>query len=303
MSPLGRPASPLTRLAAVVVNYRSSDETLAAVHSLRASRRPPEPIIVVDNGSADGSAGRIAAAGCEVALVALGRNLGFAGGANAGIRMALEAGAHAVLLLNSDARVHPDCVDRLKAALVDPQVGVVGPTLLGWDTPYVIESIGMEYSPWSGRMRQLGAGQRLPCRPGTRIVDGIVGTAMLIRRDVFEAIGLLDEAYFFYCEDLDFCVRARRAGFRSMHVSEAIAWHRGAHSIGPRSPDRIYWATRSHLRLASRALPLPGPLSFVRSAAIVALNGAHLVARRAAPLWPGARAWLRAVWHHLDRHE
>jgi GT2 family glycosyltransferase len=292
-------AEPARALAAIIVNYRTPDETLAAVASLRASRRRPDPIIVVDNGSGDGSPERIAAAEPGAKLMALGQNLGYSAGANVALRVALEAGAQTVLLLTSDARVAPDCVARLEAEAARPGVGIAGPTVLRLDQPDIVDSLGIRYAPWTGRMRVIGAGGRRPARPDVRAVDALAGTVLCVRRAVFDAAGLFDPAYFFYYEDLDLCLRARRAGFASVLVGDAVAWHRGAASVGPRSPARGYWATRGQLRLAARARPLPAPLSALRAVGIVAMNAAHLVVRRPAPLGPGARAIGRAVWHHL----
>jgi GT2 family glycosyltransferase len=287
------------RIAAIVVNHRTVAETLLAVGSLRASRRAPDLILIVDNGSGDGSAAALQGPGQTV--VALEHNLGFAAGANAGIRVALARQARAVFLLNSDARVHPECLGLLEAALAPPAVGIAGPTLLRWGAPDTIESQGIVYAPLSGRMRHRGAGARLPRGATTRSVDGIAGTAMLIKREVLDSVGLFDEDYFLYYEDLDLCWRARRAGFGSVCVDAARAWHRGAYSVGARSPERVYWAARGHLRLAARARPLPCPLDGARVAAVVGWNAAHLVVRRAAPLGPGARALGRALWDHLRR--
>jgi GT2 family glycosyltransferase len=290
-------------LIAVVVNHRTPDETLLAVDSLRSAHRPPDRIVVVDNGSMDGSVARLEAAGVET--LALPRNLGFAGGANTGIRQGLVLGAASLLLVNSDARLHPACVGALERALVG-DVGIAGPSVLMHDAPDRIESAGIRYAACTGRMRLVGAGRRLD-RPGgrndgpSRTVDGIAGTVMLIRRDVLETVGDFDEGFFLYFEDLDLCLRARRAGFRCVHVPEALAWHRGAHSIGRRSAERIYWATRGHLRLAKRAHPLPAPLGWLRAAVIVSLGAANVLMRRPVPVAAGVWALARGAWDHARR--
>jgi len=117
-----------SRLAAVVLNYRTAGETVRAVEALRASRRPVQDLIVVDNGSGDGSPRRLATFGPDITLLETGANLGFSGGNNVGIREALRRGADLVLLVNSDARVGPECVGRLEAALgEEPAAGIVGP--------------------------------------------------------------------------------------------------------------------------------------------------------------------------------
>ena len=270
------------RLVAIIVDFGTPDHTRSAVHSLLSSHRRPDRILVIENtpdgiGVVDG-----------VERVRSGRNLGFAGGANLGVRASLAGGADALLLLNSDARVAPDCLERLESALRPPDVGMAAPAILR-DSGEV-ESLGLLYDARTGRMRHV----QKPCR-----VDGLSGAAMLVKRATFERVGLLDEEYFMYFEDVDFCLRAREQGLRSVCVPEAVAHHDGARSIGPRSPRRVYFATRNHLRLASRTLPLPAAFATVRAAGIVGLNLAHLFARAPCPLGPGLLAVGRGTWDHM----
>jgi GT2 family glycosyltransferase len=104
---------------------------------------------------------------------------------------------------------------------------------------------------------------------------------MLIRREVFDAIGPLDEQYFFGFEDLDFCLRARAAGFATILAESAAVYHEGGQSIGATSPRRLYFAARNHLRLADRVNPgANGAVAAGRRASIVMLNLAHAVRAR-----------------------
>jgi len=120
---------------------------------------------------------------------------------------------------------------------------------------------------------------------------------MLIRREVFERIGFLDEAYFFSFEDIDFCLRARSAGLHTGCVQDARAYHEGGRTIGRRSARRIYFGTRNHLRLAARAGPPAGlPL---RMGMVVGLNAAYVLMSPEAPLVRGASALVRGAWHHF----
>src|SRR6185295_17162088 len=101
-----------------------------------------------------------------------------------------------------------------------------------------IASAGMRYVPRTGRMRHLRVGESVDAYslPSQAVVDGVSGCVMMIRRQVFDAIGLLDEDYFFSFEDLDFCLRARRAGFATVVSGRATAYHEGSRSIGVSSP-------------------------------------------------------------------
>ena len=128
-----------------------------------------------------------------------------------------------------------------------------------------------------------------------RLVDAVSGCVMLIRREVFERVELLDEAYFFSFEDIEFCLRAGEAGFQTGCGQDAVAYHDGGRTIGRRSSRRIYFATRNHLRLAARS----GPRSPLRTGMVVGLNAAYLLLSPEAPLVRGTSALIRGAWHHF----
>jgi GT2 family glycosyltransferase/glycosyltransferase involved in cell wall biosynthesis len=275
------------RVAAVVLNYRTPDDTFLAVKSLLASRRPFDEVIVVDNDREGGiGCARAALQGVwsRITYMSTGANLGFSGGMNAGIREALTRGADRVLLVNSDVIVPPDCVERLEQCLeTAPSAGIAGPVVLARSEPDMIASLGMSYSAATGRMRHRGFGDRITDqdRSAARIVDGVSGCLMLVTRRVFDAIGLLDEDYFFSFEDLDFCLRATRAGFTTVLVGTSTAYHEGGRSLDATSPRRLYFAARNHLLVAARTGPAGSVRAALRAASIVALNLAH------AALWRG----------------
>jgi GT2 family glycosyltransferase/glycosyltransferase involved in cell wall biosynthesis len=285
---IGRRLAPPPRVAAIVLNYRAPLDTLLAVKSLLASRRSIQDIIVVDNDPSEDARAALAGVAPAITYLRAERNLGFSGGMNVGIREALARGADRILLVNSDVIVPPDCVERLEAGLVaTPGAGIAGPVVLARSEPDSIASLGISYRPRSGRMRHRGFGTRLARHTitGRAAVDGISGCLMLVTRDVFEAAGLFDEDYFFSFEDLDFCLRARRAGFTTVLATSAVTYHEGGRSIGARSPRRLYFAARGHLLLARRAGPAAGALATLwRTCSIVALNLAHAVVSSGAPV-------------------
>jgi GT2 family glycosyltransferase len=123
---------------------------------------------------------------------------------------------------------------------------------------------------------------------------------MLIRREVFDEIGMLDEAYFFSFEDVDFCLRARDAGFAIACVQDARAYHEGGRTIGRRSARRVYFGTRNHLRLAARTGSTASRP--VRFALVAAFNAAYVLVSPESPLLAGSAAFVRGVWHHLVGH-
>ena len=285
------------RLAAVVLNYKAPDDTFLAVRSLLASRRRLDEIIVVDNDASDDCRRTLEAVWSQIVYLPTGSNLGFSGGVNVGIRAALERGADAVMLVNSDVVIAPDCVEHLEQSFARaPHAGIAGPVVLARSEPGQVASLGISYEPFSGRMRHSLVGARFASlhTPTETIVDAVSGCLMLIKREVVDAIGLFDEDYFFTFEDLDFCLRARDAGFATVLVGDATAYHEGSRSIGAESTERLYFAARNHLLLASRTGPSIGRVASVcRTASIVLLNFAH------AAISPSgaATARFRAVAH------
>ena len=306
-------ARAVPRIAAVVLNHGTPDDTFLAVRSLLASRfvtgsgvvsarrreTTPDPVtnrldtvIVVENDDDADAEERtrraLAPVWARIVYIDAGGNRGFPGGVNVGIREALARGADRVLLINSDVLVPPDCVARLATALDEtPNAGIAGPLVLSRSEPDRIASAGLSYSPRSGRMRHRGFGDPAAGSSAApaRAVDAVSGCAMLVAREVFDRIGLFDEDYFFSFEDLDFCLRAHDAGFSTVIVPAAAAYHEGGRSIGAVSPRRLYFASRNHLLLASRRGRGSGLLArSARTLSVAALNLAHAVRSRGAAL-------------------
>ena len=293
-----RPAGPTTgarvAIAAVILNYDTPTDTLLAVRSLLASRRAPDQIRVVDNGPDEACARALAPVMHAIRYVRSAGNIGFSAGCNAGIRAALDEGAELVLLVNSDAVIAPDAIERLEHALAaQPGAGISAPLIVSRAEPGIVASAGITYSTSSGRMKHDGFGDSAEdwCEGPARDAAAVSGCVMMIRRELFDRAGVFDERYFYSFEDIELCLRARRAGFGSLLVPSAIAYHEGHRSIGSASVARLYYAARNHLLLAQSALPQTGLRAAARAAGIVALNLAY--ALRA----PGMRrtAALRAV--------
>jgi GT2 family glycosyltransferase/peptidoglycan/xylan/chitin deacetylase (PgdA/CDA1 family) len=289
------PTGPSRRLAGVVLNFRTPDDTLAAVRSLLASTRPFDDIIVVDNDNAPGCADQVMRIGAPVRYLAAGRNLGFSGGMNLGISSALLAGAGAILLVNSDATLTPECAARLEHRL-NARVGLVGPVVRGPDDAVI--SCGIDYAPRSGRMRER---QASPTDATEIEVAAVSGCVLLVAREVWDTVGLLDVDYFFSFEDIDFCLRARAAGFATVVAANAVAHHRGSRTIGADSPRRLYFAARNHLLVASRVSPAGRFTSMLRTSSIVSLNVAHAVRSGHGTLVQRLRAVFRGTRDYFQR--
>jgi GT2 family glycosyltransferase len=217
--------------AVVVVHWGDPADTIACVRSVVASTLPARPLIVIDNGT--GAIRPEMVPGAE--LVALPDNVGFAGGSNAGIRAALAAGADSVVLLNNDATVDRGCLGALVAAAADARVAAVGAKVLAASAPGRLWATYGRVT-WRAALVEL-VGRDQPDGPRfatTCDVDWVPGTAMLLARRALDDVGLLDERFFAYHEDVDWCVRARARGWRIVFAPGARVLHRGEGSLAGR---------------------------------------------------------------------
>jgi hypothetical protein len=209
---------------------------------------PNFQVVVVDNGSDDGSQEAIRERFTSVTLLENGENLGFAGGNNVGISFALQRGADYVLLLNNDTVVDPRCLTLLvDAADGNERIGIVGPTIYYFDEPGLVWSAG-------GRMDwRRGRPYLSPPSRDEDEVDYVTGCAMLVKSEVIRRIGLLDERFFMYFEEVDWCIRAKRVGFEVVHVPEAKVWHKISLEKQFASPRISYYMTRNRLLFLKKA--------------------------------------------------
>lgn len=244
------------RLSILVVNWNTREDLLACLGSLRdAAIAVPHEVVVVDNASADGSADAVAAAFPVYRLIRASRNLGFAGGNNLAIA---EATGDLLMLLNPDTLVRAGELEKLVAYLdAHPAVGIVAPRLVYGDgsfqlsaTPFVTPAdVYYEFARFPRALQPRA--QREPRRlyafdpVEAKAVDTVMGAAMLVRRAVVDQIGGLDEGYFMYGEEMDWCWRAKAAGWEVHWLPTAEVTH-----LGGRAAARVPYEMLAH-RFAS----------------------------------------------------
>ena len=239
---------PEPRVLAVVLNWRQPAMTLECVRALSAMTAPARfDILVIDNGSGDGSAEalrRDLPAGVE--LLVLPENLGFGRGNNIGMRRALDAGYSHALLINNDAFPAPDMLDRLLSA-ADEGIALLSPKIYYDDRPDVLWFAGARRKRRTLDIADTGRGEADgPQWSADRDVDYLLGTCLLVNLAAVAPVGLFDERYFMYFEDLDWSIRLQRAGYRLRLVAGAHLAHRvAASSGGLDSPFRRYHLARS----------------------------------------------------------
>ena len=248
----------LPRVGIVVLNWNGGEVTRRCLASLRERDYPAATVYLVDNGSTDGSGVRLAVefAGDGVVTIENGDNLGFSAGNNPGIRRALDDGCDMVLLLNNDVVcTEPGFLAAgVRAMLAVPGAGIIGGKLTGWPDTTRLWSVGGETGWMSERF--LGLGEVEAGRYDTPAQRTFVsGAMMLVRREVFERIGLLAEEYWFGSEDREFCVRARRAGFALRYEPRFRAAHEAGASHAAVRPEWVYFDALSRMLFKRRNLP------------------------------------------------
>ena len=259
------------RVAVIVLNWNGREDTLTCLASLQEQTIPLE-IVAVDNGSEDGSEAAIRQAYPAIMVVQTGRNLGYSGGNNVGIRHALACGATHIFIVNNDITLAPNCVAELLAdCLAHPEAAAAAPKTCYLSEPTTVSFAG-------GRMNRKGdavhVGLGQPDGPEyarAEEIDWITGCALFATRQAFERVGLLDERFFLLFEDAEWSLRARKAGMKLRYVPTAQLWHGGSKTFGSkRTTTYQYYFTRNGLlwleRYASLPLRLPLAMRFLSEA-------------------------------------
>lgn len=258
----------MSKTAVVIVHFKGTDDTLACVNSLvnTENKNQTFSIIVVINPSEEDHSnllGTFQKIYPQIIIIENKINTGFAGGNNIGIRKAMEIGSDQIILLNNDTEVPGDFINSFaEYGKSDKSIGLV--------SPKIYFTKGFEYHKdkyqenekgkviWYGGgiidWSNIYASHRGVDEVDTGQFDQIsetefaTGCCMLIKKEVIEKIGFLDEKYFLYYEDIDYSVRVKKAGYRVMYYPKSFIWHKNASSSGkPGSPIHIYYQTRNRL--------------------------------------------------------
>lgn len=287
---------PLVR--SVVLNWNGWRDTLPCLRSLEELDYPRHRPLVVDNGSTDDSVARISAAFPGVELLETGRNLGFGGGCNAGIRHVMRDGCDYVWLLNNDTLVEPATLSALVAeAEADPRVGMVASVLRYHHHPEEVQAWGGGAVRW-----WLGLPRHLRTPEEARRLDYLVGASLLARTAMLREIGLFDEGFFLYWEDADLSLRARAAGW-SLRVAEgSTVLHKEGGSASGGARTRSLSAEQFHLESLVRFMRKHRRAWPLTIATRAALETAHqLRTGRPERVVPLLRTLVRAVRGSAER--
>jgi GT2 family glycosyltransferase len=243
----GRP-----RVAVVVPNYNGDRWLPGCLDALAAQTFADREVVLVDNGSTDGSVALVRARHPGVRVIALERNTGFAPAVNLGIR---AAGGEYVALLNTDTVARPDWLAALVRALDEspPETGAVASKMLSLDDPGRIDDAG-DALAWTGAAEKLGHGEPAHRFTQRSEVFSVCAGAALYRRSFLDAVGGFDERFFAYLEDVDLGLRGRLLGYRYLFEPAAEVLHKGHGSAIPRA-DYVRLNTRNRVMLFAKSVP------------------------------------------------
>ncbi len=240
----------MPRISIIVLNWNGKKDTLECLASLRHLDYSPFHILVVDNGSSDGSAAAIRQRFPDIEILETGQNFGFAEGNNIGIRHALKKALKPdyLLLLNNDTVVDPQLLNAFVSAM-HPPIGILGAKIYLYDQKNTFDHLG---GVWNAKKaafdlignREIDDGKSWE---KTRSLDYACGCALFVKTAVFEQIGLLEPKFFLIWEESDFCFRARRAGYSTMMCPQAKLWHKVSASFVGGKPHSTYFWWRNRL--------------------------------------------------------
>jgi GT2 family glycosyltransferase len=240
------------KVTIIILNWNGKEDTIECLESLKHITYPNYEILLVDNGSTDGSVECFRERYPEIEIIENGENLGFAEGNNVGIQRAMDKSADYVLLLNNDTVVDPEFLGELvKVAENNEKIWIVGPKIyyyfyegrkdvIWFAGGKILRNFGQ---PFHSGLHKIDKGQY----DKLKNVDFISGCASLIKMEAIKQIGLLDTDYFAYFEDLDFNINVSKAGYKIVYSPNSKIWHKASSTSGFMSPMYIYFHTRNRI--------------------------------------------------------
>lgn len=266
----------------IILNWNGYQDTQACLKSLQDQTDQDFCTVVVDNASTDGSYEKISSSFPHVQWIINQQNEGFAKGNNIAISYALKKGADLILLLNNDTIAEKDMVEKFKKGHKLHPDALISGKIINFFTPSILDHLGGHYNKNKGEFDLLGHRdiEKNYLKP-IATLDYLCGCALLVPKEVFEKIGLLDEDFFLYWEDADFSIRAKKASFQLMVYPEAKVFHKVSQSSkGKFHHAYFFWRNRL-LFLKKHGLYLDSKLTYRKVIAKQAWKiFRHLIAKK-----------------------
>jgi len=237
----------MKKISIILLNYNGYDDTIACIESLKKNTNNLNyEIIVVDNDSTDDSFQKLSNVD-GITLLDSGNNGGFSYGNNVGIKFAIDNGADYIYLLNNDTIVNDNTISNLYEVMETSDIDILGSRIMYYDNQDLIQYLGGTIN-WN----KVTAIHNYEREKYDFQIDNIIetdfitGCSMFIKRNVFEKIGLLPEEYFMYCEDLDFCIKAKESNLKLAVCTNSVVYHKvSSSSGGENTPFSLKWGNRN----------------------------------------------------------
>lgn len=246
------------KVGVTLLTFNAVEYLEACLSSLYTNTYPNFQVVVVDNASVDQTTLLVQNQFPQTHLIQNKKNLGFAKGSNQGLRYLLDQGCTYFLLLNDDTEIDRQLIERLvKPMQENPHIGIVGPIITYLKQPETIWFAGGEFNQTFAYARHPHLGRKLKqVKLVNKKTDFVSGCCLMTKKKVFEQIGLLDEAFGYYFEDVFFCLKAKKAGFYAYLVAEPLVKHRVSATLRRKgldfSPLQAYYFARNPFLFIAR---------------------------------------------------
>lgn len=288
--------NPLVSL--VTINYNSKKETLELIQSLQQTTYRNWELIVVDNASKDNPTEEILQLNPNVKIIVSDSNLGFAGGNN----LALEyCSGDLIFFVNNDTELEPDCLEILVRTVEKlNENAVVSPKFQYYHSDGLLEYAGCtNINPFTARNKAVGYGEKGDNYKGLIETFYAHGGGMMVPKAVIDVVGTMEDDFFLYYEEMDWCERIRRAGYKIYCQRDALIYHKESASVGRMSPLKAYYINRNRILFMRRNYPFPKIIPFVLFFGLVSFPK-NLITHLIKGEFQHMRALWRGVFYHFN---
>ncbi|MDP4089618.1 MAG: glycosyltransferase family 2 protein [Bacillota bacterium] len=233
----------------IILNFNSFDETLRCIDSVRDVEYENYKVVVIDNNSQDGSVDILKKRAGDFILIENSDNLGYARGNNVGIQYGISNGAEYICVLNNDVEVKKDFLNIIIDYMEkNRKVGICGPCICDFENRTKIQSMGANINLFTGLAMAKKKNKPYESVNGkTYEVDYLGGACFVARKEVFDNIGFIPELYFLFYEETEFCLTAKRAGYKLICLKDSLIYHKRSATISKYKGLSYYFLNRNRI--------------------------------------------------------